>query len=106
MKKLAKLLLVSTKPKRGPLASRPPANPAALKRRARLESAGTAPATDYKWLIILAKYPAPKPLSIFTTLTPLAQEFSMESSAARPPKAAPYPTLVGTAITGQSDRPR
>ena len=27
-------------------------------------------------MIILAKYPAPKPLSIFTTLTPLAQLFS------------------------------
>ena len=43
----------------------------------------------YKWLIILARYPAPKPLSMFTTLTPLAQEFSIDSRAARPPKAAP-----------------
>jgi len=40
-------------------------------------------------LIMLAKYPAPKPLSIFTTLTPLAQEFSMDSSAESPPKLAP-----------------
>ena len=54
---------------------------------------------------MLARYPAPKPLSIFTTLTPLAQEFSMESSADTPPKDAPYPMLVGTAITGQSARP-
>jgi hypothetical protein len=27
----------------------------------------------YSWLIMLARQPAPKPLSIFTTLTPLAQ---------------------------------
>ena len=31
---------------------------------------------------------------------PLAQELSMDNSAAKPPKLAPYPTLVGTAITG------
>ena len=30
-----------------------------------------------------------KPLSMFTTETPLAQEFSMESSAATPPNDAP-----------------
>ena len=41
------------------------------------------------WFIILARYPAPKPLSIFTTLTPLAQELSIESRAASPPKEAP-----------------
>ena len=38
---------------------------------------------------------------MFTTLTPLAQEFSMDSRAVTPPKAVPYPTLVGTAMTGQ-----
>ena len=54
---------------------------------------------------MLARYPAPNPLSIFTTLTPLEQEFSMESRADTPPKDAPYPMLVGTAITGQSARP-
>lgn len=54
---------------------------------------------------MLARYPAPKPLSMFTTDTPLAQEFSMDSRADTPPKDAPYPTLVGTAITGQSARP-
>ena len=54
---------------------------------------------------MLARYPAPNPLSIFTTLTPLAQEFSIERSAETPPKDAPYPILVGTAITGQSARP-
>ena len=32
---------------------------------------------------------APKPLSILTTLTPLAQELSIESSADKPPKLAP-----------------
>ena len=41
------------------------------------------------WLIMLARYPAPKPLSIFTTDTPLAQLFSMDSRADRPPKLAP-----------------
>ena len=41
------------------------------------------------WLIRLARKPAPKPLSIFTTDTPLEQLFSMESSAAMPPKEAP-----------------
>jgi len=36
-----------------------------------------------------AKYPAPKPLSIFITATPAAQEFSIASSADSPPKLAP-----------------
>src|SRR2546423_11865090 len=40
-------------------------------------------------LIWLAAYPAPKPLSIFTTVTPLPQLFSMPSKAANPPKFAP-----------------
>ena len=40
-------------------------------------------------LIIEATYPAPKPLSIFTTLTFEAQEFSMPNSAARPLNDAP-----------------
>ena len=66
-----------------PLAGRSPGS-AAIKRRRRPARAGR-----YRWLIILARYPAPKPLSMFTTLTPLAQELSMDSRAARPPKAAP-----------------
>ena len=33
--------------------------------------------------------PAPNPLSMFTTAVPAAQEFSMASSADRPPKFAP-----------------
>ena len=41
------------------------------------------------WFIMLARYPAPKPLSMFTTDTPLAQELSILRRAARPPKAAP-----------------
>ena len=41
------------------------------------------------WLIRLARKPAPKPLSMFTTLMPLAQELSMDSSAESPPKLAP-----------------
>ena len=43
----------------------------------------------YKWLIWLAMQAAPKPLSMFTTATPGAHEFSMPSSAATPPKLAP-----------------
>ena len=42
-----------------------------------------------RWLMRLAMHPAPKPLSMFTTDTPLAQLFSIPSSAARPPKLAP-----------------
>ena len=56
-------------------------------------------------LIRLAMYPAPNPLSMLTTLTQLAHELSIASNAATPPKDAPYPTLVGTAITGQSAMP-
>ena len=41
------------------------------------------------WLIRLAWNAAPKPLSIFTTLTPLAQELSMLSKAEIPWKEAP-----------------
>lgn len=40
-------------------------------------------------LIWLAAYPAPKPLSILTTVTPLPQLLSMPSRGARPPKLAP-----------------
>ena len=40
-------------------------------------------------LIRLATYPAPKPLSIFTTVTFDAQLFSMPSKAAIPFKLAP-----------------
>jgi len=40
-------------------------------------------------LIWLAAYPAPKPLSMFTTVIPLAQLLSIPSSAANPPKLAP-----------------
>jgi hypothetical protein len=40
-------------------------------------------------LIIDAMQPAPYPLSMFTTDTPFAHEFSMPSSAATPPKLAP-----------------
>ena len=40
-------------------------------------------------LIWLAAKPAPKPLSMFTTSTPLPQLLSMPSRAATPPKLAP-----------------
>src|SRR2546430_13579125 len=56
-------------------------------------------------LISDATYPAPKPLSIFTTLTFDAHEFIIPNSAANPSNAAPYPTLVGTAITGTPTSP-
>ena len=39
--------------------------------------------------MIAAYAPAPNPLSILTTVTPVAQEFNMPSSAAIPPKLAP-----------------
>src|SRR5437879_1902159 len=52
-----------------------------------------------------AMTPALKPLSIFTTLTLDAQELSMVRNAAMPFKWAPYPTDVGTAITGHGTRP-
>ena len=41
------------------------------------------------WLMRLARKPAPKPLSMFTTLTPAAHEFSMERSAVTPPNEEP-----------------
>ena len=41
------------------------------------------------WLIMDARYPAPNPLSILTTETPLAQELSIERSAERPLNEAP-----------------
>ncbi len=44
---------------------------------------------SYLLLIRLAAKAAPKPLSIFTTVTPLAQEFNIPNSAAIPPKEAP-----------------
>src|SRR3989442_14537785 len=53
----------------------------------------------------LAAAAAPNPLSMLTTVTPDAQEFSIASKAARPPNEAPYPTLVGTAITGTFTKP-
>ncbi len=39
--------------------------------------------------IMLAANPAPKPLSIFTTVTPEAHVLSIPSNAAAPPKLAP-----------------
>src|SRR5437879_5488237 len=42
---------------------------------------------------------------MLTTVTPDAHELSIPSSAAMPPNEAPYPTLVGTAITGTGTSP-
>ena len=52
------------------------------------------------WLSTSAAMAAPKPLSMFTTVTPLAQLESMLNSGVNPLSDAPYPTLVGTAIIG------
>lgn len=48
---------------------------------------------------------APKPLSMLQTVMPEAQLASIQPSAVNPPNAAPYPTEVGTAITGMETRP-
>src|ERR1035437_3340374 len=56
-------------------------------------------------LISAAATPAPKPLSILTTVIPGAQELSIASRAARPLKLTPYPMLVGTATIGRSTSP-
>src|SRR3989304_3098433 len=48
---------------------------------------------------------APTPLSMFTTESPAAQEVSMAKRAVSPPRLAPYPTEVGTAMTGTSTSP-
>ena len=45
--------------------------------------------SSYNRLINDATYPAPKPLSIFTTLTFEAHEFIIPNSAANPLNAAP-----------------
>jgi hypothetical protein len=50
---------------------------------------GAAARAIYKRLIMEATYPAPNPLSMLTTLTLDAHEFSIPSSAARPLNAAP-----------------
>ena len=55
--------------------------------------------------MLAAEYPAPKPLSMFTTVIPGEQLFNIASRAAMPPKLAPYPMLVGTAIMGQLTKP-
>src|SRR5262249_44132961 len=52
-----------------------------------------------------ANTPAPKPWSMLHTTTPGAHEMSMVSSAAKPRRDAPYPTLVGTATTGTPTSP-
>src|SRR5438128_559067 len=59
----------------------------------------------HKWLIKLAILAAPNPLSMFTTATPDEQLLSIPRNAAIPPKLAPYPILVGTAMTGTQTRP-
>jgi len=51
--------------------------------------AGGARRADQRLLILQAAQAAPKPLSMFTTVTPLAQEVSMPRRADRPEKAAP-----------------
>ena len=53
----------------------------------------------------LATVAAPNPSSMLTTATPGAQEESIDMSATCPPAATPYPTLVGTAMTGVATSP-
>ena len=55
--------------------------------------------------IVKAKTPAPNPLSIFTTDNPGAQDCNMAYNAVLPPAPTPYPTEVGTAMTGTSTKP-
>src|SRR5215510_12523106 len=66
---------------------------------------GWYPLGIYTRFMRLAANPAPKPLSILTTVMPDAHELSIARSAASPLKLAPYPTLVGTAMTGLSMSP-
>jgi len=54
---------------------------------------------------VLDQSEADSPLSMFETVTPGAQELSMARRAASPLKLAPYPTLVGTAKTGEETSP-
>jgi hypothetical protein len=42
---------------------------------------------------------------MLTTVTPPAQLLSIVRSAESPPKLAPYPMLVGTAMSGESAMP-
>ena len=60
-----------------------------LSQRPLCRSDNTALLPIYTRFIRLAANPAPKPLSILTTVTPAAQEFSMPKSAAMPWKLAP-----------------
>src|SRR5580704_14583256 len=56
-------------------------------------------------MILAACAAAPNPLSMLTTTRPGLHEASMLAAAARPPAATPYPTLVGTPITGALTSP-
>ena len=42
---------------------------------------------------------------MFTAVTPLAHEFNAARSEATPPRAAPYPREVGTAMSGRPTSP-
>src|SRR4030095_9747976 len=64
-----------------------------------------AAASAARALIWLAAHPAPKPLLMFTTVKPLAQLVNIPNRGVNPPRWAPYPTLVGTAMTGRPIKP-
>ena len=66
----------------------------------RLDTAG-AKVTELRRKTFVFGLPG-NPASTFTTVTLAAQLFSIPNNATMPPRLAPYPTLVGTAITGQS----
>src|SRR5690606_38866524 len=67
--------------------------------------AAAAPASLEARATRAAAMPAPYPLSMLHTKTPGAQLLSIVRSAAMPPKLAPYPTEVGTAITVAATSP-
>src|SRR5215212_2510216 len=66
---------------------------------------GPASRAGHAGSILSTAHAAPKPLSIPTTVRPAAHDDSMDSRAVTPSKAAPYPVLVGTAITGAGVMP-
>ena len=55
--------------------------------------------------MVWAINPAPNPLSILTTLTPLAQLLSMARRADNPSNLAPCPIYIESKITGLSTSP-
>src|SRR5438874_1131207 len=89
----------------GRLRRHPGRGPGALSERSIPRNHGNLNRMRAHRVIWLARYPAPNPLSMLTTATPGAHAFIIPRRAAIPSKLAPYPTDVGTAMTGTSTRP-